>query len=213
MFYVILPVIVLIGGLALYLKWGAKQISSPTNGARIDRNARPETALVIIDVQDDWTRNPKVGYAETDISDLIAHIQARYDAARKAGAKIVTVRQVFTGWLTNLVVKLVSGGAGAQDSDGLKLDDRLKINADADFTKPFGDAFSNPEFERWLEAQKVGQLVLVGLDGCHCVQLTAKGALNRGFDVEILTDGVIARHSGQWDWYLDELRGLGATAQ
>lgn len=51
-------------------------------------------------------------------------------------------------------------------------------------------AFSNPEFDRELQAQHVRTLYVMGVFAEGCVRTTVLDALARGFEVFVLADGV-----------------------
>ena len=46
----------------------------------------------------------------------------------------------------------------------------------------------------FLIENQIDELYLTGLDAEHCVYHTAKGALNRGYAVKIITDAVLILH-------------------
>lgn len=71
------------------------------------------------------------------------------------------------------------------------LDPHLKRIAGAPyFPKRRGDAFSNPDLERFLLSHHIGRIVLCGVYAGDCVTATAHGALGRGISVIILSDAV-----------------------
>ena len=67
---------------------------------------------------------------------------------------------------------------------------RLWFNGN-DFAKNRTDAFSNRQLEQFLIDQQVTELYLVGLDAAFCVYYTALGALNRGYNVTVVSDAVM----------------------
>lgn len=85
-------------------------------------------------------------------------------------------------------VEAISAGPG---SPGTEMDHRLiKIPGATTITKNRSDAFSTPELDAYLREYHVDQLLLTGLDGAYCVDATARGALNRGYQVTLLQDGI-----------------------
>ena len=66
------------------------------------------------------------------------------------------------------------------------------------FKNLYGIRFS-PEFERFLIAYRINELYLVGLDAEFCVYYTAKGALNRGYNVNVITDGIFLLADEKWE--------------
>ena len=53
--------------------------------------------------------------------------------------------------------------------------------------------------EQFLIEHQVNKLYLVGLDADGCLHTTAKGALNRGYNVNIITDGIVLKEEEKWD--------------
>lgn len=202
------------GALALvaYIVFSLRKLSTPTKGAVIDRAARPETALVVIDVQEDFTRNTgKHAYDPEQRDAALAAISREIEASRAAGHRIAFIRNVFRDWPVIVAMKLVGGGIGTPGRDGLKLDSTLDVRDAPDFEKAVGDTFSSAPFETWLAENNVGRLILVGLDTCHCVQLTARGALARGYDVEIREPATLTTTPDKWTPLRAELGAAGVV--
>ena len=55
----------------------------------------------------------------------------------------------------------------------------------------------------------MNELYLVGLDAAGCVHNTAKGALNLGYKVNILTDAIVLKEEEKWEEFLKEYREEG----
>jgi len=205
--------LVLGGAVVLFVAYAAytlRRVNTPTTGPPIDRAARPETALVVIDVQEDFAGD-KAGWDPACRDARLDAIRSAVAEARERGEPVLTVRHAFRHPLLRFVIRLVAGGRGIVGSKGLGLLPALDIAADADVLKHESDSLSAPAFERWLADNRVGALVLVGLDGCHCVQNTANGALNRGYAVRILPDGVLAHNEAGWQRHRERLAARGAV--
>lgn len=208
---------VLIGVLALciavgifYVIFALARVGRPTRGPRIDRSARPNTALIVIDVQEDFTRNTgKHAYNGQATETALSEINKAVFEARSVGTPVAFIKNVFRDMPVILAMKMTAGGMGTPGREGLRLDRALDVGTAPTFEKSIGDSFSNRELEAWLEENRVGQLVLVGLDACHCVQLTAKGALARGYEVEIREAGTLTNTLEKWRDLRSELVGLG----
>lgn len=198
-------------GFVAYILRGIHLILTPTRGHKIDRAARPGEALVVIDMQEDFTRKAKRGYDPADVEAAIGAVNSLAREARQAGIPVLSVRQMVTAPVAAAVGRILAGPEGIAGSPGIGLDRRLELGAERDFTKERGDAFSNPELERWLDQRHVGRLRIVGLDGCHCVQRTARGALNRGYAVEIVESGVLAADRPAWSDWRSKLEAMGAA--
>lgn len=186
-------------GLIWYAARSLSAISRPTSGQAIDPSTRPGRALVLIDLQPDFTRRKGKGaYSQPDRARATAHVNALAAEARQLGEPVIVLRHVWQGWPARLAARLALGGAGNPGRKGLALDPDIQTGAAIDVVKHVGDGFSSPEFSAHLERLKVGSLRLAGLDACHCVQLTARGAAARGYKVEILDEAVLASVPADW---------------
>ncbi|MDT4871268.1 Isochorismatase family protein [compost metagenome] len=108
------------------------------------------------------------------------------------------------------MIRLFGEGRGIPGSKGLGLAPALPFSPDAEFVKPLSDSFSSPELGRYLAENRIGTLLLTGLDGCYCIQNTANGALNRGYRVELLGEAVLSRDESGWSRHVDALERRGA---
>jgi nicotinamidase-related amidase len=199
MIYALWFVVVLVAALAAYIATSIYMLLTPTRGKRIHKASRPHEALLVIDLQSDFTRKTGKGsYRADEVNSAIMSVNALARSAHARGVPVVSIRQVVTSPLAAFISRILAGPAGTKGSPGIGLDPRLDLNADRDIIKSRGDAFSNPELERWLDDNRIGKLRIVGLDGCYCVRLTILGALNRGYDVELVESGVLASDVDRW---------------
>lgn len=199
-------------GLMSYTFWGMICMQTATKGPLIDLANRRGEAIVIIDVQEDFTSEKT--YPADAVEAVLSRINALAKNARRQGVPVINVRHVFKGAYVNFLVRLLSGGRGGSGSSGLGRDPRLQLEEAAEFVKNCGDAFSNPAFGHWLDQHNIGKLVIAGLDGNACVKSTADGALNRGYQVQIVDSAVLAHSASSWDKQKArlELRGAGFTS-
>jgi len=193
-----------------YFFWVVWISSKATTGRPIDLSSRPNTALLVIDVQEDFTRNSPKPYSEDVRSSSIDRINREIEAARAAGHDVVLIRQVFRHWPAIVAMKLLMGGIGTPGRKGLAFDRDLKTGEAPVFEKPIGDAFFNPALDAYFAEKKIGHLRLTGLDACQCVQFTAKGALNRAYDVEIIEPAIMTVTPEKWGAIKSGLEAGGA---
>lgn len=178
----------------------------------IDKDSRPNSALLVIDMQEDFTRaKGKLSYDQVRVSAANAKINQLAEAARKAHMPVVEISHVFSDPLVKFFVKCFAGGAGVEGSKGLGRDPELTFSADLQITKQEGDSFSVPTLTRFLDDQKVGHLYLAGQEATACVLETAKGALARKFEVTLLDDAILARKPNKWKMKREELVAHGAS--
>jgi nicotinamidase/pyrazinamidase len=169
---------------------------SPTKGKHISRYLKPAKALLVIDIQEDYTgETAKPPFPYRSSGQLIAATNQVIADAVKKGYVIVYIRQEFDGAMG----KVFGRGTAMRGTPGAQIDKRISIVSRNEFSKPKGDAFSNPELESYLIERRVDELFLTGLDAQYCVHLTARGALNRGYKVSIVKDAIALRAENKWN--------------
>ena len=119
---------------------------------------------------------------------MLAATNRLIDNARPLGVELVYLRGA-------------TGAAG---------DPRVRAANDQVFASARGDAFSNPELDRFFRSRAVDHLVLTGLAGEPSIELTGQGALNRGYKVMVVSDAVAATSVARRDRALESLRQAGA---
>lgn len=187
---ILISIALLVAVAAVFVYATARKMFTPTEGARIAKYADPQKALLVIDVQTDYTgldgRQPAL-FKNAD--GQINTINRLIDNASASGMKVVYIRQVFdNNFITRTFV-----GRTIEGLPGTEMDPRVKVINRNDFTKRFSDGFSNPKLGEFLVANHVDELYLVGLDGAYCVHKTAMGGLNRGYKVTVVKDAVMTQ--------------------
>lgn len=66
----------------------------------------------------------------------------------------------------------------------------LKIVSEHKFTKYEGNAFSNPDLDKFLKEKGIDTVEVIGIDGGACVPLTALGAVEHGYKVIVNEKGI-----------------------
>jgi nicotinamidase/pyrazinamidase len=166
-----------------------RQLYTPTHGKQIGRYANPGKALLVIDVQEDYTGPGKQPVLFRGVEDRIAAINKLIENSSKSAMEVVYIRQIFPdNFITRRLV-----GRTIEGQPGTELDPRIKITSRNDFTKKISDAFSNPRLEEFLIRNQIDELYLTGLDAAYCIYYTALGARNRGYKVFVVRDAVMTR--------------------
>ena len=201
-------------GVALVLV-GARNGSAGTRGERIRRADRAATALLVVDVQEDFTRRSRrFGFGEEVLEPFFAALNGMQSVARAEGAPVVHMRNVFDGALARLFSRLVVEGRGIAGRLGTRLDPRVeRTPGDEDLVKTKGDAFSNAKLDAVLRDARVGHVVIAGLDGVACVTATARGALQRGYRVTLLEDCILTARPARWATLRRSLEHAGAEVR
>ncbi len=167
-----------------------KKMFTPTQGQKIVAYASPQKALLVIDVQEDYTGlKGKQPVPYKGAGPQLATINDLIDRASKAGIRVVYIRHMFDN---NFITRILPG-RDLEGEPGTELDARIKMVNQNDFTKKISDAFSNPRLDEFMTTNQVNELYLVGLDAAYCVYNTAKGALNRGYKVTVVKDAIMTQ--------------------
>ncbi|ACM19299.1 cysteine hydrolase family protein [Geotalea daltonii FRC-32] len=163
----------------------------PTRGIPIKKYAVPRAALLIIDIQEDYT-GPQAKKRYHDGDRIVRVSNALLAQAQKKGITVVYIKNV----IDNPIMSFFTDGINAPSSPGTEMDHRLiKVPMAITLSKNRPDAFSNPELEAYLAEKQISQLLITGLDGAYCVNATARGALNRGYKVTLFQDGIATESS------------------
>ncbi len=179
----------------------------PTTGPRIAAYAQPRTAVLVIDIQEDYTgEHARKRYRDGD--GIVTATNAVLAQAEARGLAVVYVENV----ITNPVLRVLAGDLNPPGEPGTETDRRiLRLAGARRVTKGRSDAFSNPELDAHLRAFQVDHVVIVGLDAAYCVNSTTHGALNRGYRVTVLRDGIATESGRSLDDLARSWRDAGAT--
>ncbi len=189
--YVVISLAVVVVILAVIVVAVMKKVFTPTQGAKIAAYANPQKALLVIDVQEDYTGlKGKQPIMYKNVEPQLAAINGVIHKASNSGARVIYIRQICDD---NFISRLLGGGRAIEGKPGTELDSRINVVSRNDFTKKLSDAFSNPQLDNFLISNQVNELYLVGLDAAYCVYNTARGALNRGYKVKIVKDAIMTR--------------------
>jgi nicotinamidase-related amidase len=140
---------------------------------------RPNTALVVIDVQ-----NGVVGEAyERDA--VVANISSLVGKARDAGVPVV--------WVQHSSEHLVQGSDPWQYVPELPQQESEPV-----VHKTFGDSFEATDLEDVLAKAGIGHLVVAGAQTDQCIRNTIHGAFTRGYDVTLVGDAHTTEDLSEW---------------
>ena len=180
----------------------------PTHGPRVPPCHAPRTAVIVVDMQEDYT-GPHARRGYEGSAELVARVNGVLAAARRRGWAAVFIRNEVAPW--NLGARLATGNTGVRGTPGAAVDARLvRPPGSIELTKWRADAFSNGALDAYLAANRVRHLVIVGVDAAACLNATVRGALNRGYDVTIPPECTATRMAKPLDALLGDLRKAGA---
>jgi nicotinamidase-related amidase len=140
---------------------------------------RPNTALLVIDVQNDVVD----GGHERDA--VVANVGSLVEKARREGVPVV--------WVQHSDEQLARG------SDGWRIVPELTPgDAEPLVEKSYDDSFDETPLETVLSGLGVGRLVVVGAQTDACIRSTLHGALVRGYDATLVSDAHTTEDQTSW---------------
>lgn len=140
---------------------------------------RPNTALLVIDVQNDV-----VGGAH-DRDNVVANIAVLVGKARAAGTPVV--------WVQHSSDHMPQGSDGWQFVPELSRDESEPL-----VPKRYADSFEETELAAVLAEHKVGRLIVTGAQTDECIRSTLHGALVRGYDATLVSDAHTTEDQSEW---------------
>jgi nicotinamidase-related amidase len=168
------------------------------------------TVLLLIDLQRDFLETDgRLPVPAGDAARVIAVANRMIEHAQKAGWTMIWIKNEFrrTQFLGNISRKY----AAMKGSRGAEIDPR--INCSTEFpmvVKCEADGFSNARLDTMLKDLAPERIIALGLMTDECVQETTKGAIRRGYKVEIVEDGVATMEAAGHEQGLANLRMCGA---
>lgn len=140
---------------------------------------RPNTALMIIDMQRDVVGNAH------DVPSVVGNINALVERARADGTAVI--------WVQHADDDLPHGSHGWEYLDELqRRDDEPLVH------KRYGDSFEATDLESMLAERGVGRLVVTGAQTDACIRSTLHGALVRGYDADLVGDAHTTEDMREW---------------
>ena len=130
---------------------------------------RPNTALLIIDVQNGVVANAPNRDA------VIANINTLVDKARSEDVPVI--------WVQHSDDDLPQGSEAWEYVPEL-----VRGDAEPLVYKNYGDSFEGTELEALLAERRIGRLVVTGAQTDACIRSTIHGGIVRGYDVTLVGD-------------------------
>jgi NAD+ synthetase len=173
----------------------------------------PRTALIVVDVQNDFCPGGALGVAGGDrLAPVIR------EAAERAGTVVATRDRHPRDHLSFAArggpwpAHCVTGTEGAELHPSLRdlAFDRVQDKGE-DAGREHYSGFDGTPLAGWLRERGVDRVLVAGIATDYCVRATALDAIAAGFDTTVLTDAVAAVdvHPGDGRRALDEVRAAG----
>ena len=183
--------------------------SKVTEGAPIENRDPERVALLVIDIQEGTTGSTSITESYiTQSETLIAHVNTLVADAVAKGWTIVWVRSEVTNPLINILNSTMARG-----SIGAELDGRLDTSAGEIVVKKKNDSFANTPLDAILEEKGIGRLVIAGLDAEHCVHAAIEAAVNRGYELTVFEETVIAEEEATMAEMLETYKAKGVEVR
>ncbi|MCA1711604.1 MAG: isochorismatase family protein [Actinobacteria bacterium] len=140
---------------------------------------RPNTALLIVDMQNDV-----VGSAHNRDA-VVANIATLVTRARAAGTPVV--------WVAHSDAGMPMGSDAWQYVPELSRDESEPL-----VHKEYGDSFEETDLEAVLAERQVGRLIVAGAQTDACIRSTLHGAVVRGYDATLVSDAHTTEDQSEW---------------
>ncbi len=152
-----------------------------------------KTALVIIDIQNDITKNYK---------EVIADINCAVDWAVQNDFFVVYIRH-----------ENLSAGTRTfkTNTRGAEWVPEMKVISDHIFTKYKGNALTSKPFADFIKSNEIAEFYLAGADATACVKSTCFNLCKEGFKVHVLSDCITSYDKKKIPEMLAYYESKGAT--
>jgi nicotinamidase-related amidase len=162
--------------------------SFETQGSIIPKFENPKTALLVLDMQEDFLgEKAKMPIKKEQIPVITAVVNGLIDEFERNGQQIIYIKSEFPKIALGNRIRHRAAIVGSPGTDIYK---KIRISGDVIFPKKKPDAFSNPELEKYLVANQVNQLVITGVFADQCVLSTTLAALDRKYRIKFIRNGV-----------------------
>jgi nicotinamidase/pyrazinamidase len=189
----------------------------------------PRTALVVVDVQNDFT-DPAGGLSVADASAILPEVNARIAACRGAGGCVVYTQDWHPERTPHFVtdggpwpVHCVGGTWGAELHPDLIVDGpvvRKGVDGGDGYSgfsvrDPISGDVTRTELGALLDAHGAMRIVVVGLAGDVCVAATAIDGVELGYEVEVplAATRMVELAPGDGERAVQRMRAAGVTVR
>lgn len=161
--YIVISLVAIVVILAVIVFAIMKKFFTPTKGAKIAAYANPQKALLVIDVQEDYTGlRGKQPSLYKNVEPQIAVINTLIDKASKSGARVIYIRQIFDD---NFITRLL-GGRAIESKPGTEVDSENKRGKSQRFHKEVFRRFFKPAIGRVPHPESGKRAVSGGTGRC-----------------------------------------------
>lgn len=151
----------------------------------------PNKALVVIDIQNDITKNYK---------EIIGNINRAIRWAVDQKMDVIYIRHNNLSAATRTF---------KPDTHGAELVSDMMIVSDHIFTKTKANALTSEAFARYIEQNGIGEFLIAGADAVACVKSTCFNMRKAGYAVTVLSDCITSYDKRQLGDMLDYYESKG----
>jgi nicotinamidase-related amidase len=157
-----------------------------------NENNKTAKALVVIDIQNDITKNYK---------EIIDGVNKAIDWAVDNDIHVVYIRH-----------ENLSAGTRTfkPNTRGAELVPDLKIVSENVFTKSKGNALTSEEFADFINKNEIGEFYLTGADAVACVKSTCFNMCKAGYKVTVISDCITSYDKRKLDEMLQYYESKGS---
>ena len=152
-----------------------------------------KSALVVIDIQNDITKNYK---------DIIDNVNKAIDWAVNNDIHVVYIKH-----------ENLSAGTRTfkPNTPGAELVPDLNIVSDNIFTKSKGNALTSEAFADFISKNEIGEFYITGADAVACVKSTCYNLCKANYAVNVLSDCITSYDKKKIDEMLEYYESKGST--
>ncbi|MDF9837041.1 MULTISPECIES: cysteine hydrolase [unclassified Breznakia] len=152
-----------------------------------------EKALVVIDLQNDITKNYK---------EIIGNVNNSINWAQRNNLHVVYIRHYNLTPLTRTF---------KPDTEGAELVSDLEVVSDNIFIKSKGNALSSKEFSDFINKHEISEFYITGADAVACVKSTTYNMRKADYKVNVLADCITSYNKNKIDEMLAYYEKKGCT--
>jgi nicotinamidase-related amidase len=183
--------------------------SCASTGEKIANYENPQKALIVIDMQLDFTGEkanmPIEAGTAANLINVVNHIIDDYNGK---GYQIVYIKNVYK---KHAIANLFQGNVTIEGTAGTEIDPRIHLVSGNIFDKNKGDAFTTKAFEQFLINNRVNEIFVCGIMAHGCVYYTALGGQNRNYTVNYIANAVGAPQRKNIENTIKKLKNKGVT--
>ena len=158
-----------------------------------ERSIMKDKALVVIDLQNDITKNYK---------EIIETTNQAIDWAAANNMDVVYIQH------NNLSAGTRTFKAGTR---GAEFVPELKIVSDHIFTKTKSNALTSEEFAVFIQARNITEFFIAGADATACIKSTCYNMTKAGYAVHVLSDCITSYDKGKLNEMFEYYASKGCT--